>query len=192
MARLFERAKSKARNLYRVTTQESSSATSSVLSSVPTQPAPGTLTQEPPDTPRTTETGPLPLRRLQEKIWTQAYDDLRQKEPKIVQAFENSVSTELEQCGTSSESIDRTEHEPTTEREVRSRQMYQLVQNGLERTKKGTSVKQGIDDSLQAVRAIRGTMDRAVHAAPEAAVVWATVCLGLEVCDPSCDVSEDI
>lgn len=62
--------------------------------------------------------------------------------------------------------------------------MYQLVQNGLDRTRKGTSVKQGIDDSLQGVRALRGIMDRAVNAAPEAAVVWATVCLGLEVRDP--------
>ena len=186
MERILERAKSKVRNLHRVTTLESSSVTAtSVLSTVPTQPAPGTTTQPPVDAPRTTQVEPSPLRSLQEQIWNQAYDALRQKEPKIVLAFESTVATELERCGTSFESADRTDHEPTVDGGIRSFQMQQLVQNGLDRTSKGASFKQGIDDSLQAVRAIRGIMDKAVKAAPEAAVVWATVCLGLEVRDPT-------
>lgn len=185
MARLFERAKSKARSLYRETARESSSATSPLLSTVPTQPAPRPTNQPPPDAPRTIEIEPLPLHRLQEKIWGQAYDNVRLKEPKILQAFEKTVSLELEQSGTSFDSADQTECEPTTDGAVRSCQMHQLVRNGLDRTRRETSFKQGIDDSLQSVRAIRGVMDRAVHAAPEAAVVWATVCLGLEVRGPN-------
>lgn len=183
MVRFFERAKSKARNIYKVTARESSSATSPVLSTGPTQPAPGTTTQPPPDAPRTNEIEPLPLHRLQEKIWGQAYDNLRLKEPKIVQAFEIVVSVELERGEPSFGSADQPECEPTTDGAVRSHQMLQLVRNGLDRTRKVTTVKQEIDDSLQAVHAIREIMDRAVHAAPEAAVVWATVCLGLEVRD---------
>ncbi|KAH7176212.1 hypothetical protein EDB81DRAFT_897322 [Dactylonectria macrodidyma] len=55
---------------------------------------------------------------------------------------------------------------------------------------KEASIKRGIDEGLQAVQAIRGIVDRAVHAAPEAAVAWVGVCLGLEdlhVTDPRKD-----
>lgn len=61
--------------------------------------------------------------------------------------------------------------------------MQQLVQEGLDRTRKEASIKQGIDEGLQAVQAVRGIVDKAVQAAPEAAVAWVGVCLGLEVCD---------
>jgi N-terminal domain of NWD NACHT-NTPase len=108
---------------------------------------------------------------------------LRAKEPELVEAFEKVISTELQLKETNDEYADRTGNNVTINREARSHQMRQLVQDGLDRTKKEASIKQGIDDGLQAVYAIRGIMDRAVHAAPEAAVVWATVSLGLDVCE---------
>lgn len=60
--------------------------------------------------------------------------------------------------------------------------MQQLVQAGLDRTQKQASIKRGIDEGLQVVQTVRGIVDKAVHAAPEAAVAWVGVCLGLEVC----------
>jgi hypothetical protein len=59
--------------------------------------------------------------------------------------------------------------------------MQQLVQEGLDRTQNQASIKRGIDEGLQAVQAVREIVDKAVHAAPEAAVAWVGVCLGLEV-----------
>jgi hypothetical protein len=59
--------------------------------------------------------------------------------------------------------------------------MQQLVQEGLDRTQNQASIKRGIDEGLQAVQVVRGIVDKAVHAAPEAAVAWVGVCLGLEV-----------
>jgi hypothetical protein len=59
--------------------------------------------------------------------------------------------------------------------------MQQLVQQGLNRTEKAASLKRGIDEGLQAVEAVREVVDKAIHAAPEAAIAWAGVCLGLEV-----------
>lgn len=59
--------------------------------------------------------------------------------------------------------------------------MQQLVQEGLDRTQKAASIKRGIDERLQAAQAVRGIVDKAVHAAPEAAVAWVGVCLGLEI-----------
>lgn len=98
-------------------------------------------------------------------------------------AFEKIVSAELRLIAASAGSADRVENDVATNREARLHQMRQFVQDGLDRTKKEASIKQGIDDVLQAVDAVRGIMDRAVHAAPEAAVAWAAVCLGLEVSD---------
>ncbi|KAH6977605.1 NACHT domain-containing protein [Ilyonectria destructans] len=45
---------------------------------------------------------------------------------------------------------------------------------------KEASIKQGIDKGLQVVQAVRGIIDNAVHASPEAAIAWVGVCLGLE------------
>ncbi|KAJ4131382.1 hypothetical protein NW754_007758 [Fusarium falciforme] len=59
--------------------------------------------------------------------------------------------------------------------------MQQLVQTGLDRTQKQASIKRGIDEGLQAIQAVRGIMDNAVKVAPEAAVAWVGVCLGLEI-----------
>ncbi|SPN97662.1 uncharacterized protein DNG_01175 [Cephalotrichum gorgonifer] len=59
--------------------------------------------------------------------------------------------------------------------------MKQLVQAGLERTQKEAAIKREINAGLQAMQAVKGAMDKAVQAAPEAAVAWVGVCFGLEI-----------
>jgi len=147
----------------------------------PPAPEPTQPPQQATPSPLAAELETLPLPSLQEKIWNKTYDELRANEPKVVDAFEKIVSAELRRDETSAKSADRVTNDVTTDREARLHQMRQFVQNGIDRTKKEASIKQGIDDVLQAVHAVRGIMDRAVHAAPEAAVAWATVCLGLEI-----------
>ncbi|KAH7186864.1 hypothetical protein DER44DRAFT_184096 [Fusarium oxysporum] len=180
------KAKAKVEKLRKSATREPSLATSSPMhSSVPTQPASEVTTRPPPQAPRSpltsTEPETSPLSNLQEQIWNQAYDELKRNEPKIVEAFEKIVFAEL--CGheTSPEFAERTGKEVMSDQTSRSHKMRQLIQDGLGRTKKEGSIKQGIDEGLQAVHTVRGTMDRAVHAAPEAAVAWAAAYLGLEI-----------
>jgi hypothetical protein len=180
--------KSKAKKLLKVAAREPGPDSSSpTASSMPTQPALEAATRPSPQAthspPASTDPETSPLPNLQERIWNQAYDELKANEPKVVGAFEKIVSAELRRNEMSHESTDRTENDMTGSREARSHQLQQLIRDGLDRTKKQASIKQGIDDGLQAVQAVRGIMDRAVHAAPEAAVAWAAVCLGLEVCD---------
>ncbi|KAL2888910.1 Vegetative incompatibility protein HET-E-1 [Ceratocystis lukuohia] len=81
----------------------------------------------------------------------------------------------------SAESTDRTEGKATAKPTVTPHQMRKFVERGIERTKKEASVKQELDRGLQAVQAVMGIVDTAIRAAPEAAVIWATVCLGIEV-----------
>ncbi|KAG5819041.1 hypothetical protein H9Q74_009702 [Fusarium xylarioides] len=59
--------------------------------------------------------------------------------------------------------------------------MLQLGQAGLDRTRKQASIKRGIDEGLQTVQVVRGIVDKAVQAAPAAAVAWVGVCFGIEV-----------
>ncbi|KAH6982481.1 NACHT domain-containing protein [Ilyonectria destructans] len=73
------------------------------------------------------------------------------------------------------------ENEIGQTQETRWCQMKQLVQVGLERTQRQAAIKQGIEDGLKAISAVRGIVDKAVQAAPEAALAWVGVCLGLEI-----------
>ncbi|KAL2885250.1 Vegetative incompatibility protein HET-E-1 [Ceratocystis lukuohia] len=159
-------------------------ATSLTASSpVPVRPVPRTA--RPPSlvvsSPPPTKSEPVLLHTLQEKIWEDAYQRLKSEEPELVKAFESIILSEPQLDETSTEPTDRIEGKVTAELKVTSRQMRKVAEKGIERTKKEASLKQGIDRGLQAVQAIMGIMDKALRAAPEAAVIWATVCLGIEV-----------
>ncbi|KAL2885822.1 Vegetative incompatibility protein HET-E-1 [Ceratocystis lukuohia] len=121
---------------------------------------------------------PVALSTLQEKIWENAYKGSRSKEPKLVEAFEKII---LSKCHLSVKPTDRIEGKVTAELNVTSSQMREVAEQGIEKTKKQAALVQGTDDGLRAVQAVMGIMDRALRAAPEAAVIWATVCLGIEV-----------
>ncbi|EXK78038.1 hypothetical protein FOQG_17268 [Fusarium oxysporum f. sp. raphani 54005] len=183
---LFEKAKSKARRLLHAAPQESASAPSPpTTSSTPPQPAsePATRpTSQPTPSPLTSaDSETLPLPNLQERLWNQAYDELKASEPKLVEAYEKILSVGLHRNDPSSVTCESTENEIGGAPETRHRQMQQLVQDGLDRTKKAASIKRSIDEGLQAVQAVRGIVDKAIQAAPEAAVAWVGVCLGLEI-----------
>ncbi|KKF92139.1 Vegetative incompatibility protein HET-E-1 [Ceratocystis platani] len=162
----------------------STQATSPIASSsAPAQPALETAGSQPlavtPSPP--TKSEPVPLHTLQKKIWDNAYQGLKSEEPKLVKAFESIILSEPQLDDDSAEPTDRTEGKATAEPTVTPRQMRKFVERGIERTKKEASVKQEIDRGLRAVQTVMGIVDNAIRAAPEAAVIWATVCLGIEV-----------
>ncbi|KEY75048.1 hypothetical protein S7711_09655 [Stachybotrys chartarum IBT 7711] len=180
------RIKSKVRRLRQNTLQESAPTPSSPTPSLaPSQPAfepetrPKSRPTPFPPTSADSKTSPLP--NLQERLWNHAYDELKAGEPKLVETYEKILSVGLHRNDPSSVPCESTENEIGMARETRCRQMQQLVQDGLDRTQKVASIKRGIDEGLQAVQAVRGIVDKAVRAAPEAAVAWVGVCLGLEI-----------
>lgn len=157
---------------------------SSTLSSKPLQPASQPATQPKsqlkPSPPASTDPK-TSLPNLQERLWNHAYDELKASETKVVEAYEEILSAELRRNDSTSVADESTKNEIGETREMRRRQMQQLVQAGLDRTQKDASIKGGIDKGLQAVQAVRGIMDKAVQAAPEASIAWVGVCLGLEI-----------
>ncbi|KAH8646435.1 hypothetical protein BGZ61DRAFT_65069 [Ilyonectria robusta] len=185
-SRWVEKAKSKARRLLQPAPQDSASAPSPATSSPTPSRPPSELATRPtsqptPSPPTSTDSKTSPLPSLQERLWNQAYDELKASEPKVVEAYEKILSAELCRNDSTSVASRPTENEIGRIRETRCRQMQQLVQEGLDRTQKAASIKRGIDEGLQAVQAVRGIVDKAVQAAPEAAVAWAGVCLVLEI-----------
>ncbi|OAQ57699.1 nacht and wd domain-containing protein [Pochonia chlamydosporia 170] len=114
------------------------------------------------------------LSSLQERLWNQAYDELKASEPKAVDAYETILSNELCPGNNMQNEIGKT---PDT----RCQQMQQLVHAGLNRTLKEASIKQGIGECMEAVQALRGIVGQAIQAAPQAAVAWVGVCIGLEI-----------
>ncbi|KAH7124913.1 hypothetical protein B0J13DRAFT_455198, partial [Dactylonectria estremocensis] len=184
--RWFEKVESKVRKRRPAAPHQSALAPSPPAPSpTPSRPASQPTTQptsQPtPSPPTSTDSDISPLPTLQERLWNQAYDELKVSEPKVVEAYEKILSAELCRNDSTSVASRPTENEIGRTRETRCRQMQQLVQEGLDRTQKAASIKRGIDESLQAVQAVRGIVDKAVHAAPEAAVAWVGVCLGLEI-----------
>ncbi|KAL6904131.1 hypothetical protein GGI43DRAFT_311637 [Trichoderma evansii] len=174
----FEKVESKAKKLLFSSAPSPPSPTPSQPAS---EPAARPTSQPTPSPPTSTDSETSPLPNLQERLWNQAYDDLKASEPKLVEAYEKILSVGLHRKDPSSATCESTENEIEGARETRCRQMQQLVRDGLDRTQKATSIKRGIDEGLQAVQAVRGIVDKAVQAAPEAAIAWVGVCLGLEI-----------
>ncbi|CAG9985116.1 unnamed protein product [Clonostachys byssicola] len=121
------------------------------------------------------------LPTLQERLWNEAYDGLASSEPKLVEAYEKILSAELYRNDPDPVTNQPMENIIERAREARCRQMQQLVQEGLKRAEKAASLKRGIGKGTQAVEAMRKVVDKAVHAAPGAAIAWSGVCLGLEI-----------
>ncbi|PHH64812.1 hypothetical protein CDD81_3878 [Ophiocordyceps australis] len=121
--------------------------------------------------------------RLKERLWNQAYDELKLSHRKLVEAYEKILSTQLsrDREGSTGASGQTAENKIGQTHETRWRQMEELVQAGLERTRKEATTKQGIEDKLQAMSAVKEMADKAVRAAPKAAVAWVGVCSGLEM-----------
>ncbi|EGU74133.1 hypothetical protein FOXB_15357, partial [Fusarium oxysporum f. sp. conglutinans Fo5176] len=177
--RWFEKVESKAKKLL------SHSAPPPSPSPIPSQPASEPAArptpQQTPSPPTLTNAETSPLPSLQERLWNQAYDELKASEPKLVEAYEKILSVGLHRKDPSSVTCESTENEIGGAWETRRHQMQQLVQDGLDRTQKAASIKRGIDEGLQAVQAVRGIVDKAIQAAPEAAIAWVGVSLGLEI-----------
>ncbi|KAF6525555.1 hypothetical protein HZS61_011350 [Fusarium oxysporum f. sp. conglutinans] len=177
--RWFGKVESKAKKLL------SPSAPSPSPSPTPSQPASEPAarptSQPTPSPPTSTDSETSPLPNLQERLWNQAYDELKASEPKLVEAYEKILSVGLHRKDPSSVTCESTENEIEGARETRCRQMQQLVRDGLDRTQKTASIKRGIDEGLQAMQVVRGIVDKAIQAAPEAAIAWVGVCLGLEI-----------
>ncbi|KAF4475367.1 Vegetative incompatibility protein HET-E-1 [Colletotrichum fructicola Nara gc5] len=138
----------------------------------------------PPPTPISQSSSPLqtPIstaNNLKERLWNQAYDNLKRSESKLVEAYENLLSAELP--GDSHTPAASAENHIKPDPQERWHQMELLVQVGLQKTKKGAEFKQKASDVIQVISPLKEVIGKAVQAAPEAAIAWVGVSFALEI-----------
>ncbi|KAH7113468.1 hypothetical protein B0J13DRAFT_460790, partial [Dactylonectria estremocensis] len=184
--RLLEKVGSKIRSLRQTPPLEATLPPPSTPSLAPSQPAFQPATQptpqpayQPTPSPSASTDSETSLPSLQERLWNRAYDELKASEPKVVEVYEKILSARLRRNDSTSVAFESTGNKIGKTPETRCHQMQQLVQVGLDQTQKEASIKRGIEEGLQAVQAVRVVVDKAVQAAPEAAVAWVGVCLGM-------------
>ncbi|KAL2887438.1 Vegetative incompatibility protein HET-E-1 [Ceratocystis lukuohia] len=179
-------AKRKFRSLFSRFTGHSSPAASPVSSSSPSalvQPAAGQsqsthLLHAP--SPTTPEPEPTSFLSQRERIWKKAYKEAEREEQDLVEAFEDIVLAKLRDNSQNTGSISLPAKNMKTRQRVTPSEMQQFVLEGIIRKSKETSVKDKFNEGLEAIQAIRGIIEGALRAAPEAAAVWAVVSLGIE------------
>jgi hypothetical protein len=120
-----------------------------------------------------------------ERLWNRAYDALRSRETPLVDTYEKILSVKLQENGTTLVDIKLTQNKISNDRKTRRSQMQQLLQAGLDRRQKQVSIQESISEGLRVFESLRGMIDQAVKASPDAAVAWVGVCLGIEVSDQS-------
>ncbi|KAJ0358405.1 hypothetical protein COL26b_014495 [Colletotrichum chrysophilum] len=138
----------------------------------------------PPPTPISQSSSPLqtPIstaNNLKERLWNQAYDNLKRRESKLVEAYENLLSAELP--GDSHTPAASAENHIKPDPQERWHQMELLVQVGLQKTKKEAEFKQKASDVIRVISPLKEVIGKAVQAAPEAAIAWVGVSFALEI-----------
>ncbi|WYZ35562.1 hypothetical protein EsH8_X_000209 [Colletotrichum jinshuiense] len=117
--------------------------------------------------------------RLQTRLWDEAYNKLKSKEPQIVGEYEKFLSAELQ--NRDSIPVAAAENPIAPVLHERRDHMEQLVKIGLQRTEKGAAMKENISDILQIVSPVKELVKSCVQGAPEAALAWVGVCFVLEI-----------
>lgn len=143
-------------------TQSTNAADATVVASLPE------ATADKPDPPR-----------LSARLWTQAWDAIRNDNPKVAEAYEAVLQSELKNESNPINS------DNSHENNAQQAQAYLvlLIKSGLEKTESEAVVKQNIQEGIRVVSSVKDFVGTAVKYAPEAATAWAGVCLLLQVRD---------
>jgi hypothetical protein len=110
-----------------------------------------------------------------ERIWSQAYDWLKEQDSELVAAYEKVLSRELAVAGTQSDAIE------TKDPRKRQAQMEALVQIGMNKLQ-GRNVR--VERAVQSVLGVSSVIGTALQPVPQAALAWVGVSFALQVRSP--------
>jgi hypothetical protein len=120
-------------------------------------------------------TSPLP-----ERLWNEAYDRLKEDEPKLVDAYERILSRDLDDASPEGSQTGKNEI-AQADRIKRWEQMQRLLQAGLQKTEQESRAKQTIGNAMQGLLAVKDMIGSALQTMPQAALAWTGVCFAIEV-----------
>lgn len=118
---------------------------------------------------------------LSGRIWNKAYDDLKGREPKIIDAYEHILSQELieDKSGRDLNRLENTIEQKDAAK--RWSQMERLVQARLKKTEREDKVKHAAGELMQGVLSVKAAVSSGLQAVPQAALAWTGICFTLEV-----------
>jgi len=127
-----------------------------------------------------------PPESISDRIWDEAYDRLKKKEPGLVDAYEKIASEKIEkgEISTEGSQLDKNAIEQT-DKEKRRLQMELLLKAGMRKTEKEQEVKEGIGSAMKAVLLFKDLVGQAVSTTPQGALAWTGVSLAMQVCLPT-------
>ncbi|KAL7942645.1 hypothetical protein V8C42DRAFT_331538 [Trichoderma barbatum] len=116
-----------------------------------------------------------------ESIWNNAYEKLKAEEPKLVQGYEKVLSFKIKKELVSQEPKSVQNIIENEDASVRRAQMYQLINDGLEKTMPRTDAENTIATAMQVLNSTKSIVSNAIRDIPQAALPWAIVCVSLEI-----------
>ena len=130
--------------------------------------------------PKVSSNTPTSSPNLPEQLWNTAYDQLKQKEPKLVDAYETVLSQALTghslSCQPLQQNLIEQMHIPK-----RRYQMDKLIQIGLAKTEKEARVQQNVGEVMDKILSVKDVVSSAIEVMPQAALAWTGVCFALQV-----------
>lgn len=116
-----------------------------------------------------------------QRLWDQAYDALKQDEPALVATYEKILSCQLQNGLGSGVPETQTNEIAQDDPNVRRCQMKRLIESGLDKTAREAKAKERIGIVMDGVLVTKNVVSLAIQAMPQASLVWAGVCVALEV-----------
>lgn len=135
---------------------------------------PSTEAHEPDEPKGETKTTP-------ENLWDAAYEGLKKSDEDLVKAYETILSARLSNKNIESNEAWTGGNAIGETPETRQDQMKKAIDVGLKSSEKFANFKGKISEGADAIANVKGLIDQAVKASPEASVAWAGVSFGLEV-----------
>ncbi|KAL6894707.1 hypothetical protein GGI43DRAFT_412007 [Trichoderma evansii] len=127
------------------------------------------------------------LKQPKISLWDRAYDSLREKDKKLVEAYEELLSRQL-QPGNNDEIHVKTESQiESGDHRIRLAQLEIITSNGLQQLDKKKArfnifghefiLRDQLAQATQFIQTIKDAIDVAVRASPEASLAWAGICV---------------
>ena len=127
-----------------------------------------------------TSTPELVAESLPGRLWNLAYDQLKSKDPKLIEHYESILSSQIDGQELKAVNLD-THINKISLGQPRSLQMRQLVDSGLLRTEKAAATNEALAQGLQVFNVVKDSVATATRASPEASIAWVPICLALDV-----------
>ncbi|KAK4458987.1 hypothetical protein QBC42DRAFT_232749 [Cladorrhinum samala] len=115
------------------------------------------------------------------QLWDRAYNELKQEETKLLDAYEKILSRQLQEGLGSAVPESQPNIIAQDKPDMRRHQMTRLIQSGLDKIKRQAKLKGALDKPVEVVLSAKNLISSAIQVVPQAALAWSGICVALEI-----------